>query len=392
LYTSKQPENNLSIKVILRTPWLIAERNCSSRFSGVSEVNDERIVPGGTPMQRSRKIAAITAGLAVFAIASAALLFSAFRGGRAAAASPAEELISELPPGAPTLVYLDLAAVRASTFYQHRPNHAPITVPDRNYAEFVQSTGFNFENDLDRVVIAAYPAGAASDQNKQESKRTVMVAEGRFDHQKIHDYALRKGKLDHQQGHDVYMFATDNAAHWNSMFFLDDRRIALVEGSSIAPVLDRQGNASAADPARDRAARVAGAAVFAITRVPAVPDNAAPAGAQSAQLMSLARSVQWLTAAARPEGDDLRVSIEAECKTDVDARQLQSTLQVLRMFGQAGLESPKTRQSIDPATLSMLETLLKTADVTQSAERVRVLVELTPDIFNLNLMGPRKTQ
>ena len=53
------------------------------------------------------------------------------------------------------------------------------------------------------------------------------------------------------------------------------------------------------------------------------------------------------------------------------------------MFGRAGLESPKTRQSMDPATLAMLQTLLTSAEVTQAAERVRILVELTPDISSL---------
>ena len=106
-------------------------------------------------------------------------------------------------------------------------------------------------------------------------------------------------------------------------------------------------------------------------------------GAASAQLMSLARSVQWVTLAARPEGDDLRISLEGECDNSTDALQLKSALELLRMFGRAGLESPKTSQSMDPATLAMLQTLLTSAEVTQAAERVRILVELTPDVFKL---------
>ena len=60
------------------------------------------------------------------------------------------------------------------------------------------------------------------------------------------------------------------------------------------------------------------------------------------------------------------------------------------MIGSAGLESAKTRQSMDPATVDVLETVLKSADVSATAERVRILVELTPDIMKLG--GPRKTQ
>ena len=199
--------------------------------------------------------------------------------------------------------------MRASSFYQHRPDRAPIAVPDRDYANFVQATGFDFEKDLDRVVIASWPQSLVQGQ-----KKTVVVADGRFDRQKIHDYAIRNGKLDQQQGHDVFLFPASAPNAWNSLLFLDDHRIALVEGSSIAPVLTPHAADSATDPVRERAARLAGAAVFAISRVPAVPDNFAPGGMQSAQLASLVRSVQWITLAARPEGENLRVSLEGECR------------------------------------------------------------------------------
>jgi hypothetical protein len=99
--------------------------------------------------------------------------------------------------------------------------------------------------------------------------------------------------------------------------------------------------------------------------------------------------VQWVTLAARPEGDNLRVSIEGECHTDSEARQLQAVLEMLRIFGRAGLENPKTRDSMDPKAYAVLETVLKTADVSASAEQVRVMVELTPDVLKLG--GQAKT-
>ena len=337
-------------------------------------------------MQKTRSAWLVAAALSAVGIATAFLVCEGVRRGDTAHASPASELLSEVPGEAPTLIFIDLAAVRASSFYQHTPVRGPITVPDKDYADFVQSTGFNFEKDLDRMVIAAWPATLG-----QEQKKTVVVADGRFDRAKIRDYATRKGKLDHQQGHEVFLFPTDNHKDWNAVTFLADHRIAMVEGSSIAPLLAPHSDGSAADPARERAARLSGAAVFAISRVPAIPENFAPGGVQSAQLANLARSVQWVTLAARAEGDDLRVSLEGECSTDTDARQVQSALEILRLFGRAGLENPKTRQSMDPATFGVLETLLKTAEVTQAAGRVRILVELTPDILGM-LSGPRKTQ
>ena len=339
-------------------------------------------------MRRYRSV--LLAGTVLAALATAAAFYVGVLRGDSAHPSPALEILSQVPAGAPTLVYMDLAAIRASSFYKNRPDHSPLTVPDSEYAKFVQGTGFDFEKDLDRVVIAAWPQSSGKDQ-----KKTIAVAEGRFDRQKIHDYAMKNGKLDRQQGHDVFLFPareptgagstkSPTEPKWNSLVFLDDHRIAMMDGSSIAPVLAPHPVDSAADPVRERAARVDGAAVFVISRVPLIPDNFAPGGMQSATFTGLVRSVQWITLAARPEGNNLRVSLEGECQTDADARQLQSALETLRMFGRAALESPKTRQSMDPVTLGVLETLLKTADITETAERVRILVEVTPDILKLS--------
>src|ERR1700722_6020616 len=258
-------------------------------------------------MQRSRKTFFVSAGVAVTAISVLFVSYGIFRHGATAHASPVPELFSALPAGAPTLAYLDLSAIRASSFYQHRPDKGPIAVPNQDYADFIRSTGFDFEKDLDRVVIAAWPASG------NEPRKNMAIAEGRFDRAKIRDYALRKGKLDHQQGHEVFQFPANDRMGSNSLAFLDDHRIAMVEGPSIAPLLAAHSDDPAADPARERAARVDGAAAFAIARVPPVPDNFSAGGAQSTQLASLARSVQWVTLAARPEGDNLRISLEGEC-------------------------------------------------------------------------------
>ena len=329
-------------------------------------------------MPRSRKTVLVSAGVAAVVIAAALLLYGSFRRGTRAQTSPGLELLSALPAGAPSLIYVDLAAVRASYFYQHRPGKGPIATPNQEYADFVRLTGSDFEKDLNRVAMASWPAPGAKEQTK-----IVAIAEGRFDRAKIRDYALSKGKLDHQQGREVFLFPMGDRMGTNSIVFLDDHRIAVVSGPSIAPLFAGRSDDPGGDPARERAARLDGAAAFAISRLPAVPVNSAAGGAPAAQLAALMRSIQWVTMAARPEGDNLRVSIEGECDTSTDAQQIKAGLELLRMFGSAGLASPKTRQSMDPATLAFLQTLLTTAEVTQAAERVRILIELTPDVFKL---------
>jgi hypothetical protein len=334
-------------------------------------------------MQKNKTARSVGAALAACTIVACGLFYLSFARGKTANASPAPQLLSALPAGAPTLVYLDLAAVRASSFYQHRPDKGPIAVPNQDYADFMRSTGFDFEKDLDRVVVASWPAPSA-----KEPTKNVAIAEGRFDRAKIRDYAAQKGKLDHQQGREVFLFPAKDRTGMSSLTFLDDHRIALVTGPSIAPLFTANSNdPAAADPARERAARLDGATMFMIARVPPIPDNAGLGGMQgaaSAQLMSLARSVQWVTLAARAEGDDLRISLEGECDNSTDALQIKSALELMRMFARAGLENAKPSQSMDKATLAMLQTLLTSAEVTQAAERVRILVELTPDVFKLS--------
>lgn len=329
-------------------------------------------------MRQNWRTSRVGTAAAACTIVAAALFYLTFPHGKNANASPVPGLLSELPAGAPTLVYLDLAAVRNSSFYQHRPDKGPIAIPNQDYADFVRSTGFDFETDLDRVVVASWPAASA-----KERTRTISIAEGRFDHAKIRDYATSKGKIEQQQGREVFLFPAGPMA-WSSVTFLDDHRIAVVAGPSVAPLFAATSDASSADPARERASRVDGAAAFVIARVPPIPDTAGNAGDPgAAPFAALARSVQWITLAARPEGDDLRVSLEGECDNSTDAQQLKSALEVVRMFGSAGLDSPKTRQSMDPAAVTTLKTLLTGAEVTQAAERVRVLFEVTPDIFKL---------
>jgi len=327
----------------------------------------------GASVRHINKLA-ITVFLAALVFAGW-MLFHFERGpGGITHASPAEELLSQIPGGAPILVYIDLAAIRNSSFYQHRPNPGPLTIPDHDYADFVQATGFDFEKDLDRVMIAAWPAAAG------QEKKAVAVADGRFDRQKIRDYALHGGKLEQQNGRDVFLFQSPGKPGWKSLAFLDDHRIALVDGPSIAPLLAAH-DASVSDPARERAARLNGATMFMIMRIPDAPADK-PAGGMPPQAAALLRSLQWVTLAAQTEQDVLRISLEGECKTASDATQMQSGLEILRMFGSSALADPKVSMSLDPRSRETLQSLLKSADVSTSGERVRIRLEAGPAILD----------
>ena len=158
-------------------------------------------------MQRSTKAVLIAAGLTVTSMLGAGLFYAGFRQSGIANASPEPGLVAEVPAGASTLIYADLAAIRASTFYQQRPDKGPIALPDHNYADFVQSTGFDFEKDLDRVVVASWEADPAQGQNKPDQRKTLVIADGCFDRQKIHDYAkCERGSWITREGGTFFCF------------------------------------------------------------------------------------------------------------------------------------------------------------------------------------------
>lgn len=336
----------------------------------------ETMCTEGSSMRTSTKKLRIGAALGLCA-AIAAGLIAANVSGLAAQPSSAADLLGQLPPGASTLVYLDLAAIRASSFYQHRPDKGPVTIPNQDYAEFVRATGFDFEKDLDRAVIAVWPATPSN-------RKTVAIADGRFDQEKIRAYAETAGRTDHQHGRDVFLFPTGSQGNWNSAVFLDEHRLAFVSGQNIDLLFAPHSAGGATDPVRERAARFDGAAAFAISQLPPIPDGPAGgplSGPVGAQLMNLVRSVRWITFALRPEGNNWRVALEGECDNGEDARELQTTLELLRAFGRMGLQSPKTQESMSPAALASLQSVLNSAEVTQTDQRVRILLELTPDIL-----------
>lgn len=328
-----------------------------------------------------KKAAAAAALLAV--LAAAAIGYVRARQSGSTQAPPLPGLLAQLPAGAPTLIYLDLAALRQSGFFRHRPASFADAAPESDYKDFVQTTGFDFEKDLDRVAIAAWPEAIPGQLHK-----SVAVAEGRFDQPKIRAYVQRGGRIEKQEGHEVLVFPGSKPSEWNSLTMLTDHTVMFVQGPTIAPGLGAGSTALPADPVRDRALQLAAADFFLITRMPAVPGNFSAGGIESAPVANLIRSVQWVTLAARPEGDNLRVSLEGDCASAGEARQLQSALESIRTFAQAALEKERPRTQNDKA-LKLWESLLETADITQSAERVRILLELPPEV--LDYVEPKKT-
>lgn len=312
--------------------------------------------------------------LLLAAAISGALVYYLRRGPGEAHSSTVPDLITLAPPEAPYLIYADLAALRSSPFLARLMASAPAPAMDKEYAEFVRVTGFDYTRDLDRVVLAMIPESPAN--------QTVALAEGRFDRQKITSFALLTGKLEHQNGAEVYVLPATTKSRVASFAFLESNRIAVTDGPSLALVLSPRASGGLDPAMHERISRVASSALFAVGKVAPVPENFAPGGLRSEQFTHLVRSLRWFTLAVRPEGDRMRVALEAECDTQENARQVAGTLDGLRLLGQAALSDPNTSKRLEPEALRFLESLLRIVEVFRDDLRVRLALELTPDMLN----------
>src|SRR5271156_1692461 len=117
------------------------------------------------------------------------------RWGSSVSRSP-NDVLRHMPADASAVLYIDLDALRQSPFLAELYKWAPQPKTDADYSQFLQSTGFNYERDLDRVSIALLKHG-------QEST-LLIVAEGRFDRKKISAYASQTGTRESRGGKEIF--------------------------------------------------------------------------------------------------------------------------------------------------------------------------------------------
>lgn len=289
----------------------------------------------------------------------------------AAKASALPELLDMAPADSTFIAYADVAALREDPLVQRAAALAEPAAEDRDYVEFVRATGFDYQRDLDRVVFATRAGAAAGG--------TMVVAEGRFDQKKIEEYALRSGKVADQNGRAVYVVPSATPGKNISFAFLSANRIAVSDGGEFFAT---PGGLSPTplDPAmHERLSRVAAAPLFFAAKTQARGASGTEAAPGTP---SLFQSVRWLDFAARPDDGDVVLSAEAECNSPEDAQKVATTLELLRGVLRSAVADPKPAMHMSPAGAATTERLLKAASVTTTAERVRLLVTMTPDMLN----------
>jgi hypothetical protein len=303
----------------------------------------------------------------------------------APAVVPPSDILSELPPDAPVVAYVDASALRA---LQNSPLAAALGLAspgpqaDRDYANFVRDTGFDYTRDLDHAAVAFWPASIGTPQNVLGEDRVVAIADGRFDQQKIKSYALRTGKEMTHGSQTVYEVPGNPPV---SLTFLSPTRIALAGGKNATQGLSsiNLSGSSLRDPAmQSRIDRVAGAPLFAVARTDHLPVSLYDTFRNAPQLEQLARSIQALTLAGQPAGNNLRITLDAESDSLKDSLAISILLEGGRMAGSMALSDPNTRRQMTNEQIAFLRALVSQAQITRQNKLVRLVLDITPAMLN----------
>ncbi|HUC54292.1 MAG TPA: hypothetical protein VMR90_09615 [Candidatus Cybelea sp.] len=325
--------------------------------------------------------------LAAIVVILPAAAFFLNRKWRAPTGSAREETLALLPGDASAVLFLDFVGLRQAPFVKQLYAWAPKPQADRDYAQFIKETGFDYERDLDRLSLAVL--------NHAADSVLFAIVDGKFDRQKISPYALKSGSLVSTGGREIFSVPESGSAKEISFAFLRNDRIALTNDSHLAVFLDSKKRPEDAAEWRARFERLAGSPLFAVIRQEAAFGEAlsrhAPGGLRSPQLATLLDQLQWITVAAKPENDRLRVVAEGECAAESTARQLADVLNGALILAEAGLNDAKTRQQLDPAMRQAYLELLKSADISRldrgDSKSVRLVFEITSEF----LEAARKT-
>jgi hypothetical protein len=315
-------------------------------------------------------------GLYVLAVALAAVgLFFAVQAHRASAASAFPDLLELAPADSTMIGYADLRALRESPLVQRLVAMAQPAQVDRDYADFVSATGFDYQRDLDHLLILYRPGPA--------STNALVIVEGRFNRQKIEQYALRSGKRAEENGRAVYIVPSTTPGKNIRLAFLAPDRIALSDGGDL-PALSSS-SPSALDPAmRERLSRIAGAPVFAEMKASEFTSHiGSNSGSPVAVFSSPFRSLRWVSLALRPDGQEIFLSVEGECDNPESAQKVAGTLELLRGILRGALANPKARGQMPAESAAATGKLLDSMQITTEAERARILVSVTPEMLRL---------
>lgn len=297
--------------------------------------------------------------------------------------SSRQELLRFIPSDSTAVFFFDLDEFRASPFLAKLNAWAPVSNEDSEYLQFVRGTGFSYERDLQRAVVAICHHDATTN--------LLAVADGKFDRRKIETFLTRNGKSTQQGKWTVFRLNASANENPISIVFLSNTRVAVSDSENISAALSPATGEAGHAEWNEHFERLAGSPLFAIIRqdaaTQALLNEATPGSFSSPELSALLNQLQWISIAGKPDGNQLQVVAEGESLSPSVPSQLHDLLQGITLLAQNGLNDPKLRQKMNPEERRAYLEILKSADI-QKVDRgdwksVRVVLEITPNFLEV---------
>ncbi len=285
-----------------------------------------------------------------------------------APAATISEVFQDIPGDAIAIVSVDLKDLRNSPFWQKTSTMFPETERDPEFKQFVSETGFDYERDLDRFIVATRLLPGNQPQS-------VAIADGHFDRAKVRAYAQRRGRTELRDGTETYIFDTERKTAIQ-FHFLSDSRIMLTEIARAASALSSTKAMGSA--MREKLASVSGATIFAVVQVEALPKTDNRSEQDPFQpLRDLRGTLDWLTLAAQPEGERLRVQLQGQAASTFKAMQAGVLLDGLKMLATSALRNPNTKTDLTEEEQEALLDLLEKTQITREGNLLQARLEIT---------------
>ncbi len=293
------------------------------------------------------------------------------------------EMFAHFPADPTTVVFLDFEHFRSSAFLQELLAKAPAVTVEKEYADFVQATGFRYEEDLQRVGVAW--------QREQGKRTTVAIVDGNFDRKKIEAYAAQTGKR-LGESEPTFEMPAKNGNHPYYLKFLSAKRLAFTDNPSYSSIFAAMSKGHGPDEEwTEHFTRLSGTPIFAVMRQdPALANlmTQLQSGLRSPQLAGLIAQLQWITLSAKPDGSSLRVVAEGESAGEATVTQLRDFLQGIVALAEAGLDGPANRNSLKPEVRDAYLNMLKGAQVDKTdrgnLKSVRLILEIPSEFLQVS--------
>jgi len=292
------------------------------------------------------------------------------------------DIMSLLPADAPVVIYIDAQTLRE---LQGSPLAAvlgltnPSPQQDRDYADFVRETGFDYERDLDHAALAIWPAGIATLENPLGDDHVFAVAEGHFDQNKIAAYALRTGHVETRGSHSIYEVPGDPPIAFQ---FLSANRIVIASGKAGDTLLGDTAPQAPDAAMQARIDRVAGAPFFGVARTDHLPESFYENFRNSSEALKVIRSIRALSLSGKPQGNDILLALDAECDSMKNALEISTLLDIARMYASVAISDPRTRGRMKKQQVAFAKDFLKHLEVTQQDRWVHLTLDVTPEMLS----------